>query len=531
MEGVPTEFPPSGHSHTAGDITDLAEWVKQPEKPTYTADEVGALAADGTAVRATADAVGNNIPDTYATKVQVDGLSGDVTEVKGEVGELKSDLVDFKNDVYSLDEITISEVYNCSELTTISGYAPNSGTTYLLRDKLIKGGCLLKCEVIKKGDNLPITFHLFEETPASGLLYLESKTGDKITFDLTNYPNDKNYVVGFTGILGYTLDEGDNPMFQCDTSNFVNGNYYAFAQVAQKAGFYANVTTYSKHETSNNNSMIVVSKKGNGNFTTINDALNYAYTIESRDNPVTIFIDSGVYNEVCRVGGGHYVSLIGLNRNDCIIRDDSGIYHNCPLRIEGNSYVANLTLISTHKNKSDFVTNGIINYLPSYGIHIDDRHANDDDDYKITVENCYIYSEQNPAVGIGLDKNQIVEFINCEMVSNISDDVLNATGSFEGNWAWKPNGGALFYHALYSGNYTNDNGYQKLVVKDCIIRNNAPNVAFGEGGGMEEQVTLEFINNVGYSTNNGTSFVKGLAGATISPFSYGNNCDGMNYTT
>ena len=92
LEGVPTEFPPSGHSHTVGDITDLAEWVKQPEKPTYTADEVGALAADGTAVRATADAVGNNIPDTYATKVQVDGLSGDVTEVKGEVGELKSDL-------------------------------------------------------------------------------------------------------------------------------------------------------------------------------------------------------------------------------------------------------------------------------------------------------------------------------------------------------------------------------------------------------------------------------------------------------
>lgn len=94
LEGVPTEFPPSGHSHTVGDITDLPDWAKQPTKPTYTADEVGALAADGTAVRATADADGNKIPDTYATRMQVDGLSGDVTDVKGEVDELKSDLAD-----------------------------------------------------------------------------------------------------------------------------------------------------------------------------------------------------------------------------------------------------------------------------------------------------------------------------------------------------------------------------------------------------------------------------------------------------
>lgn len=275
--------------------------------------------------------------------------------------------------------------------------------------------------------------------------------------------------------------------------------------------------------------VITVMKDGKGDFATINDALNYAYTIESSDNPITIIIHSGVYNEVCNVLGNHYVSLIGVNRNDCIIRDDSGIYSNCPLRIEGNAMVKNLTLIATHKNNSSLVVDGVVQVNTAYGLHIDDRHADNDNDYKITVENCYIYSEQNPAVGIGLDKNQTVELINCELVSNIADDVLNATGSVEGVWGWKPNGGALFYHALYSGNYTSDEGYQKLVVKDCIIRNNAPNVAVGEGGGMEEQVTLEFINNVGYSTNNGTSYVKGLSGATISPFSYGNNCEAMNY--
>ena len=98
--------------------------------------------------------------------------------------------------------------------------------------------------------------------------------------------------------------------------------------------------------------VITVMKDGKGDFTTINDALNYAYTIESSDNPITIIIHSGVYNEVCNVHGNHYVSLIGVNRNDCIIRDDSGIYDNCPLRIEGNAMVKNLTLIATHKNNS-----------------------------------------------------------------------------------------------------------------------------------------------------------------------------------
>ena len=38
---------------------------------TLSASDVGALAADGTAVKATADASGNNIASTYATKAEI----------------------------------------------------------------------------------------------------------------------------------------------------------------------------------------------------------------------------------------------------------------------------------------------------------------------------------------------------------------------------------------------------------------------------------------------------------------------------
>ena len=198
------------------------------------------------------------------------------------------------------------------------------------------------------------------------------------------------------------------------------------------------------------------------------------------------------------------------------------------MRISGNTYIANLTLISTHRGNSSLVVDGEIKEPLSYGLHIDDRH-NEDGDYKTTIENCYIYSEQNPAVGIGLDKNQTIELLNCELVSNIANDVKNATSCIESaKWAWKKDSGALFYHALYPA-YQDDSGEQRLRVKNCILKNNTNNIALGESGGLEENVILEFINNVGCSESNGVSFVNGLTGATLSPLSYGNNFKNMNY--
>lgn len=48
--------------------SDVYSWAKAPTKPSYNASEVGALASDGTAVRATADADGNTISSTYMKK-------------------------------------------------------------------------------------------------------------------------------------------------------------------------------------------------------------------------------------------------------------------------------------------------------------------------------------------------------------------------------------------------------------------------------------------------------------------------------
>ena len=57
IEGKPSTFPPSAHTHTVANITDFPEsmpasdvaaWAKQPNKPSYTASEVGAAATNHT---------------------------------------------------------------------------------------------------------------------------------------------------------------------------------------------------------------------------------------------------------------------------------------------------------------------------------------------------------------------------------------------------------------------------------------------------------------------------------------------------
>ena len=45
IQGKPSTFPPSSHTHTMSQVTDLPAWTKTPSKPTYTYTEVGAASA------------------------------------------------------------------------------------------------------------------------------------------------------------------------------------------------------------------------------------------------------------------------------------------------------------------------------------------------------------------------------------------------------------------------------------------------------------------------------------------------------
>jgi hypothetical protein len=174
-------------------------------------------------------------------------------------------------------------------------------------------------------------------------------------------------------------------------------------------GSYLNRTLIPTGFVKSSNNVIVVAKSG-GDYSTIMDAVNRAG--DSANNPVTILIMPGLYNESVDLRGDRYISLVGVNKNTCIIKNNTGNYLTPPLNIGGNAYIANLTIIATHDNPTlqDGKSFGDIGYLPSYGIHMDDVGEGINEIY-----NCVIISKHNAAVGMGLHNNQTNIINACEL--------------------------------------------------------------------------------------------------------------------
>lgn len=287
-----------------------------------------------------------------------------------------------------------------------------------------------------------------------------------------------------------------------------------------------------------NSTTLTVSKDNSKMFTSINAALNFAYAIESKENPITIIVFPGVYNEVLFIKGQHYVSLIGINRETCVIKNDTAHFNNAPLRIQGACYVANLTFIATADKYSSSTGTGYeawkkdalagvsnptwLTTVGSYAVHCDD--VTNGESTTSLFENCYMYSETFPAFGAGMQLNNTIYLLNCDLVTSIDEDVYNAN---------KLNSqGTLLCHGNYPTSPVAE-PKQSLVVKDCRISginskclnmyksNNAP------------KANIIFINNT--FDNNHKNSVDDLLTFTfdtqyINSSSHGNNVEFFNKT-
>ena len=287
-----------------------------------------------------------------------------------------------------------------------------------------------------------------------------------------------------------------------------------------------------------NSTTLTVSKDNSKMFTSINAALNFAYAIESKENPITIIVFPGVYEEVLFIKGKHYVSLIGINKETCVIKNDTAHYNNAPLRIQGACYVANLTFIATadkyssntgtgHAAWKKDVLDGVSNptwltTLGSYAVHCDD--VTNGESTTSIFENCYMYSETFPAFGSGMQLNNTIYLLNCDLLTSIDEEIYNAN---------KLNSqGTLVCHGNYPTSPVDD-PKQSLVVKDCRISginskclnmyksNNAP------------KANIIFINNT--FDNNHKNSIDDILTFTfdtqyINSSSHGNNVEFFNKT-
>ena len=327
--------------------------------------------------------------------------------------------------------------------------------------------------------------------------------------DFLNIPEASYHIDdGYYLVLNYK--EKTITTEKAETYKVKDGCYILFANFSGRLyspiPVYQDILSKAYYAANTPKGIINVAKAG-GNYTTISEAVNNAG--DSPTNPVTIIVHPGVYNESVYVGGGRNISIVGVDKVTCVLRDDSGAYANAPLEIQGNAYISNMTIISTHDN--DNVTN--VDSLRSYAIHVDF-----DGEGTCEINNCVLISKQNAAIGSGLHSNQTLKIINCELYSETPQ-----SSSMTGN-------GALFVH-------DGDNSVnQKLIVKDCLIKSlyGCSHLLNGVYG---SEMTAHYYNNVFWCEETGKDSIN-LASTTtgvgiaynikLGNDSFGNNTDILN---
>ena len=267
---------------------------------------------------------------------------------------------------------------------------------------------------------------------------------------------------------------------------------------------------------------VVVSADGSGDYTTIHDALVGTYGIDTASKPVTIKVKAGIYDEPSMDGNFNpycnyrHLAIVGENKENTIVRNTNGYYYpgvqdNACIKVAGNVYIANLTLISLMTDYQDPPDTEHTNQKNAYCVHIDSGASSGD----ITeVNNCIMYNDHNCCVGIGIKTKQTIKIKNCEMRSNFVDP----NASF---------GGAVVY--AHDDSYgTAGQMDEFLDIVGCVIRSENSELGIKVKNVYGCDIVCTFVGNA-------LSYLEGGSGCAIGATTYkdklcsGNNVSIMNY--
>lgn len=211
-------------------------------------------------------------------------------------------------------------------------------------------------------------------------------------------------------------------------------------------------------------SMFVTVGKTGAMYQSINAALAYILSKSiSLDNPATVFIYPGVYNEQIVLDDVHGISFIGCGVGKTVIQS-SGAYPDCTLHIQGDYSFYNMSIINNnpstyavHSDPVDKLTSGVVEF-----------------------KNCHIKGGSN-AIGYGAGHNTELRVSNCVLESSSSPIYAHncAYGGRTGQKLTLLNN--LFYDnsehmalLLDDAGYTNGGQVSQMV---CTIHGNVSNYA------------------------------------------------------
>lgn len=263
--------------------------------------------------------------------------------------------------------------------------------------------------------------------------------------------------------------------------------------------------------------LIVVDANGGGDYTSLQDAIYNAG--DSAENPKTILVMPGVYEmaqyngTTRRFGSNRYLSIIGTDKNNCIIRNNVGYYTTNPyvdnacLKLAGNVYVANLTIISTDENYPSLGEN---NRHKAYCIHLDFTAP---ENTVCEINNCVLVNNHFSCIGFGLKKNYTIKIVDCEMIATMHSE--NGLTNY----------GTLYGH---DGSDASDSEIQQhLFVKGCVITNTNGDYGITYINSYDKLTDLTLINNI-VDVPQGNGFKKSSL-ASLTKKCFGNNISNMNY--
>lgn len=269
--------------------------------------------------------------------------------------------------------------------------------------------------------------------------------------------------------------------------------------------------------------VLKVSTDGAGDFRNVQSA------IDAASEGDTIIVYPGTYPRFSNYTNHKELHIVGVDKNSCIIYDDSSDYRTPPVEW-CNGSISNLTIIEDHSNPDDSLQTGDdtdgkdFNLERAYSIHIDGYYAANK---YIRIENCIIKNTKRCAIGMGLKQSNTVEIINCDIWSGVPTRSLPDSEIKRGAW--------YVHNSNAEANVTG----QKLVAANNRVYcddNFALYIGDFAPSGYTNECEMTFINNLYYSEVNGSNsiVINGVAAdwagknIDLGGSSYGNNASVLN---
>ena len=397
------------------------------------------------------------------------------------VSQLKEDIVNIENNMFVVlkDSVTASEYTN--------------GSYFFIFPHIIKEGTKFRIKLVAK---------------TSGWLQAKTQNGNEYTG---------------VSIENSVLNVGDVKIAEGVVTNRTNRLY-----IYSPNNVECDIEIYIEKRTE-----IIVSQDGRGDYTNLDDALNNAK--DDKEFPITIIVRAGTYtmrtetpDDVPYKKNWRFLSIIGEDRNNCIIRNDNGYYSpntddssgllfdSAPLRLSGNVTIENLTIISTDDNYNQFVENESrvqgVNCRQSYCIHSDfETYENT----TMLIRNCKLINNHFCCIGCGTRQNYKIQIENCELETTVNSENNDQ--------------GVIFVHSYNLNSGIAYEGQEVFVKNNIIVNKNSVKACYLYAS-SPDRIHATMIGNVSKTTDTQKGFESfgNAYGVTKTELCFGNNITSMN---